>query len=429
MIKIENTDIHGWEAAIRGMRNAYESWDKSDSEVSYLLRDDHNGSHHLEAIVPHIGPNDLKLMSNLAKAGPDHGKFLRMINVTCDITAPLYWVPEHDTYKVATVRNSCSFMHKGISKPFEINDFSIQDEKIYYLLNPIEKMPYEIVYPYETDKFRIYELSNGRKYKVFRNGKIISCKFSYTDNYGSGRTRTFPERECKPSKTNSGYYEINLGGRTGERWLLPRLVATVWKDNPDNLDTVNHLDGNKGNNSVENLEWCSLPDNIKDGFDKGLYKKNKLHLAYNSWKNGHILVPPEVKCRIKYDYKNGLTANELSKKYELSKKSINNILFIKPCENEGLFSQTYHWEKLIDKLNQLRELYLETKDENIFLEIRQLLPQGYNIRYTWQANYQVLKNIYYARKNHRLPEWQEFCTWCESLPYFKEICLGVEEKH
>lgn len=420
MIKIENTDVFGWEAAIRGMRNPMNSWDKSDSRYRTIVDPDGN-----EITDYWIGASDLKLMQTLAKAGPDHGKFLRMINVTCDITAPLYWVAEHDTYKISTVRTSCSFMHKGVSKPFEINDFSVQDERIYYLLNPIEKETYYLVYPYETDEFRIYELSNERKYKVFRNGKVVSCEFTYTDNYGKGRTRTFPEKECKPSKTKYGYYELNLGGRSGEKWLLHRLVATVWKDNPNNFETVNHVDGNKGNNSIENLEWCTRDNNIKDGFEKGLYDKNKLHLAYNSWKNGHTVVPPETKSRIKYDYKQGLNTTELSEKYELSKKTVKNILFIKPCENEELFMQAYVWEKLIDKLNQLRELYLETKDETIFFEIRQLLPQGYNVKYTWQANYQVLWNIYKARKNHRLPEWHDFCAWCESLPYFKEIYLEV----
>lgn len=214
MIKIENVEVFGFEAAIRGCRNPMNSWDKSDS---FWKIDDSNyeyEEYYVDGCGFVIMPNDLKLMRNLAKAGDDHGKFLRMINVTCDITAPLYWVAEHDTYKVSTVRNSCSFMHKGVSEPFELSDFTIE--------------------------------------------------------HG--------------------------------------------------------------------------------------------------------------------------------------------------CESEVL--------KIIDTLNYLRGLYLESKDFKYFRMIRQLLPQGYNVRYTWQANYQVLKNIYYARKNHRLSEWREFCKWIETLPYFKEICLG-----
>lgn len=411
MIRVENVDVYGWEAAIRGMRNPYESWDKSDSGFGDTTF--------------YIGDNDLKLMRSLAKAGTDHSKFARMINVTCDITAPVYIWSEIDTYKVSTVRNSCSFMHKGVSKPFEIKDFSVQDERIYYLLNPIEPKTYELTCPYETDSYRIYELSNGRKYKVFRNGKVIACEFTYTDNYGKGRTRTFSEKECKPSKTlHGGYYELNLGGRSGEKWLLHRLVATVWKDNPNNFETVNHIDGNKGNNSVENLEWCTRAENIKDGYEKGLYKANKLHLAYNSWKNSHTVTTPETKSKIKYDYKNGLSRVELAEKYNLPQKTMDNILYSKPCENEDLFRDAFVWEKLISHLNKLRELYLETKDETIFFTIRQLLPQGYLMKATWQANYQVLWSMYKARKNHKLDEWKDFCKWIEELPYFKEIYLN-----
>ena len=114
MIKIENTDVYGWEAAIRGMRNPMNSWDKSDSKFGFA--DDHS--------TFWMGENDLKLMKSLSKAGNDHGKFLRMITVTVDITAPLYWWKEFDTYKVGTVANSCSTMHKLIEKEFELEDFS-----------------------------------------------------------------------------------------------------------------------------------------------------------------------------------------------------------------------------------------------------------------------------------------------------------------
>ena len=412
MILIEFAHIDNIARAIYAARNPMNSWNKSDSDLDNDI----------------LGKADLKLAHNLAKAGTDHSKFARMINVTVDITAPLYLWSEIDTYKVSTVRNSCSFMHKGVSKPFEINDFSVQDERIYYLLNPIEPKTYELTYPYETDSYKIYELSNGRKYKVFRNGKVIACEFTYTDNYGKGRTRTFSERECKPSKTfRGGYYELNLGGRSGEKWLLHRLVATVWKDNPNNFETVNHIDGNKGNNSVENLEWCTRAENIKDGFEKGLYEVNKLHLAYNSWKNKHTATTPETKFKIKYDYKNGLSRVELAEKYSLPQKTMDRILYTKPCENEDLFMDAFIWEKLISHLNKLRELYLETKDETIFFTIRQLLPQGYLVKATWQANYQVLWNIYKARKTHRLPEWRDFCKWIESLPYFKEIYLEEQE--
>lgn len=215
MIKIENVDVYGFEAAIRGMRSPLNSWAKSDSKWCVEPSEECLTCEDIQCYNKFIlGVNDLKLMRNLAKAGSDHGKFARMINVTCDITAPVYIWAEIDTYKVSTVRNSCSFMHKGVSKPFELSDFSIV----------------------------------------------------------SGNEEKF--------------------------------------------------------------------------------------------------IP------------------------------------------------------IIKQLNELRDEYLKSKDDSIFYVIRQLLPQGYNVRATWQANYQVLWNMYNARKNHRLPEWHEFCRFIEKLPYFKEIFMS-----
>lgn len=119
MIKIENTSTYGWEAAIRGMRNPMNSWDKSDSTFfpRYAPPADY---------VPDIGDNDYKLMQKLAKGGSVHAKYRRMITVTVDITAPLYWWKEFDTYKVGTVANSCSTMHKIHAKEFTLDDFSCE---------------------------------------------------------------------------------------------------------------------------------------------------------------------------------------------------------------------------------------------------------------------------------------------------------------
>lgn len=123
MIKIEETETYGWEAAIRGMRNPMNSWDKSDSKqlLDMLIDEQTYVPAHFE-----VGPNDLDLMHRLCKAGSDHRKFMRMITVYCDITAPLYWWKEFDTYKVGTVANSCSTMHKIHDKEFTIDDFSYE---------------------------------------------------------------------------------------------------------------------------------------------------------------------------------------------------------------------------------------------------------------------------------------------------------------
>lgn len=230
MINIENTKVYGWEAAVRGMRNPYNSWDKSDSDFDCPSCDacpipDRVDSCSLYNCVV-LGENDLKLMKNLSKAGNDHAKFLRMINVTCDITAPLYWWKEFDTYKVGTVANSCSTMHKIHAKAFERGDFS---------------------------------------------------------------------------------YEHLFDFMIGDVKLLP----------------------------IEVLDYT------------------------------------------------------------------------------------------IDCLNMCRERYLETKDKEYWWQMIQLLPSSYNQKRTVQLNYQVLKSMYFARRNHKLDCWRTLCDWMLTLPYFKEICVDV----
>lgn len=412
MIEIHNTEVSGWEAAVRGMRNPMNSWEKSDSHWYTEINTDP---------VYYVGDNDLSLMKKLIAAGTDHSKFMRMINVTADVTAPLYWISEFDTYKVGTVRNSCSFMHKGVSKPFEISDFSIHDERVYEILSPMRINKSPLIYKYDTDEYKIYECSNGRKYRIYKNGKVISEPFECVDV--TDRHRHFEERECIPSINPSGYYEINIGGRNGERWLLHRLVATVWLANEHNYATVNHIDGNKGNNCVENLEWCSLTDNIKHGFQNELYDNiSSLHSKYIRWKNGHTVVDPWVKAEIIRDHKvNKLTIRQLSKKYDISESQANNMVSVNPCSENDLFLLCYTWENTINTLNTLRSIYIETKDNNIFQQIRCLLPCGYNQKFTVQLNYAVLRNIYHSRKDHKLDEWKQFCSWIEELPYYELI--------
>jgi len=139
MIKVENIEVFNFEGAIRGMRNPLNSWDKSDSKngcckpSNYTEHVSCDDCPYSEIAVPckpyyQIGKNDLDLMHRLFVAGAEHRKYLRQIFVSMDITAPTYWIAELDTYKVGTTRNSCSFMHRGLSKPFEISDFSTHTE-------------------------------------------------------------------------------------------------------------------------------------------------------------------------------------------------------------------------------------------------------------------------------------------------------------
>lgn len=156
MIKFENTEVVGWESAIRGMRNPMNSWEKSDSGYCFKYSPAHcldcayvdNGCNASEADINTryiIGNNDLNLMTRLRNAGTDHRKFMRMITVYVDITAPLYWWKEFDTYKVGTVANSCSTMHKIAEKEFTLNDFS-HEHLEGRALNTLEDMVDELNY-------------------------------------------------------------------------------------------------------------------------------------------------------------------------------------------------------------------------------------------------------------------------------------------
>ena len=211
MIKIENTETYGFETAIRGMRNPMNSWDKSDSK--HMWGKDSAG---FVCPVYEIGDEDFALMEQLVRAGTDHSKVMRMIIVTCDIVAPLYWIKEMDTYKVGTVRNSCSTMHTIHKKAFDIEDFSI-----------------------------------------------------------------------------------------------------------DSLSSV----------------------------------------------------------------------------------GINALM------------------KVIRLLNIFRKNYINTNEKSFWYDMIAILPSCYNQRFTWQANYAVLRNIYHARKNHKLTEWHDFCDWISSLPYSELITM------
>lgn len=125
MIRITNIEVDGWRAALRGMRNPLNSWDRADSKFDDGVE---------------LGKNDLDLAKRLNKAGPDHSKFMRMITVSMDIEAPLYWWKEYDTYKVGTVANSCSTMHKIHAKEFTLDDFSVE-----HLYEDVIKVPFNSI--------------------------------------------------------------------------------------------------------------------------------------------------------------------------------------------------------------------------------------------------------------------------------------------
>ena len=210
MITFKNISVFGFEPAIRGMRNPMNSWDKSDSQYIH-------GCFHVEK-------NDLKLMKKLAESGTDHRKYLRMVTVYCDITAPLYWWKEFDTYKVGTVANSCSTMHKIQAKEFTLDDFShehILHETFTGLVNPVTLLNAIVdalnqnreLYLQTKDKKYWWQLiqllpsSYNQKRTVMLNYEVLANIYKSRKNHKLDEWRTF----CKWIENSLPYSELITG--------------------------------------------------------------------------------------------------------------------------------------------------------------------------------------------------------------------------
>ena len=197
MIKFENTEVMNFEGAIRGMRNPLNSWDKSDSEFSL----DWNTKPDTEIMFV-IGDNDLDLMKRLIRAGSDHRKFMRQIFVSVDITAPLYWWKEFDTYKVGTVSNSCSTMHKLASKPIELSDFSIDNFDMVDEAIDLEDMFINVVSDCEYLRKKYIETKNKKYWRgliqllpsSYNQRRTVTLNYETLYNiYGSRRNHKLDE--------------------------------------------------------------------------------------------------------------------------------------------------------------------------------------------------------------------------------------------
>lgn len=402
MIKIENVEVYGWEAAIRGARNPMNSWVKSDSYKTYIENEQTGQRADFEFFV---GDADLELMQKLAKAGTDHRKFMRMITVYVDVTAPLYWWAEYDTYKVGTVRNSCSKMHKLLSRPFEMSDFSF-DKLVGYRNEVKQFRP-----PIDEDMIaNEVWVDIDKEYSVSNFGRV---KHKFTDHY----------RLISGSIHSDGYVFVTLHG---EQFALHRLIAkTFHRDSYHNNLVVNHIDGNKQNNFASNLEWVTQQENVQHSHDNGFQPKGI------STYTGKFTA--EQREEIKRLWDSGeKSKREIARMYGISHTCINDIISdkYKYAEKTNVFEEVAR--PIVDTLNELRDSYLNCDDTDskrmIWYSILQLLPESYNQRSTLMLNYEVLANMYHARKNHKLDEWVDFCEWIESLPYSELITGGKDEQ-
>ena len=227
MLKIENFEVMGWEHAIRGMRNPMNSWEKSDS--GYCVQDlsrDCNSCVHKHTNYPtcrcggfDVGPNDYTLMKKLRDGGPVHAKYRRMITVYLDITAPLYWWKEFDTYKVGTVANSCSTMHKIAEKEFTLEDFSherLQEPMLEILKHTIHGLnDSRDAYLYSKDKLMWWQMiqllpsSYNQKRTVMLNYEVLANIYDSRKNHKLDEWRTFCHwiDELPYSELITGYEE------------------------------------------------------------------------------------------------------------------------------------------------------------------------------------------------------------------------------
>ena len=400
MIKVENIvtpSPEQWEAIIRGMRNPMNSWARSDSYVTYVDDDSAN------AEAPHcfvVGDDDLTLMEKLAEAGSDHRKYLRMMPVFMDITAPLYWWSEYDTYKVGTVANSCSKMHKLLAKPFEMSDFSF--DKLPGYRNEVKQFRPQL--DEEMIATEVF-VSIDNKYSVSQYGRI---KHELKNHY----------RMISGSLHEDGYIFVTLHGK---QYPLHRIVARFF--HPEAYDknlVVNHIDGNKQNNFASNLEWVTQRENIIHSYENGFQPKKV---------NGYTgKFTEEERQKIKNLWDDGaMSKRKIAERYGVSHTCINDIIGDRYKYAERVNVYEIVAQPLVDTLNELRDSYLRCEDEDerkmIWYTILQLLPSSYNQKRTVLLNYEVLRNMYRARKNHKLMEWREFCKRIEDLPY-SELITG-----
>lgn len=409
MIKIENVEVYGWEAAIRGTRNPMNSWDKSDSKFNVSCRTcdyEHYRKECDNCLYSEgnalLGNNDLDLMRRLVKAGADHRKFMRMITVYLDVTAPLYWWAEYDTYKVGTVRNSCSKMHRLLSRPFEMSDFSF--DKLVGYRNEVKQFRPPIDEDMVANEVWV---DIDKEYSVSNFGRV---KHKFTDHY----------RLISGSIHSDGYVFVTLHG---EQIALHRLIAkTFHRDSYNNNLVVNHIDGNKQNNFASNLEWVTQQENVQHSHDNGFQPKGI------STYTGKFTA--EQREEIKRLWDSGeKSKREIARMYGVSHTCINDIISdkYKYAEKTNIFEEVAR--PIVDTLNELRDSYLNCDDADskrmIWYSILQLLPESYNQRSTLTLNYEVLANMYHARKNHKLDCWRTFCEWIETLPYAKELICNV----
>ena len=390
MLRVEKTEVFNLHGAVRGMRNPLNSWDKSDSRWETVS--DYK-----------IGESDLALMRKLYRAGTEHRKYLRQIFVCMDIIAPLYWWKEADQYRVGITTNSCSTMHKLLSKPFEMDDFSYDNLPGYK--NEIRQFVPEV-----DDDMAAEEqwVAYDQEYEASDCGRI---RHKLKNGY----------RILGGSKHKDGYIFVTLHGK---QIPLHRIIAMLFcKDGYEEGLVVNHIDGNKQNNFANNLEWVTQRENILHSHANNLQPvPTKTYMGKFS---------TEERMKIKKMWEDGLMSRrEIAKQYGVSHTCINDIVNDKYKYVESVNVYEEAARPLVDMLNELRDAWIieedETKKKRIWYSIIQLLPSSYNQRRTVTMNYENVVTIIRQRTGHKLSEWSQLIAVLKGLPYVKEIMYEAD---
>lgn len=386
-----------------------------------------------------IHPADLKLMQTLVKRGDEHAKVIRGINVWVKTTATRKWWSECDTYRVGRNRlSSASTMHQIGQKPFDVNDFDVSDF-IKECLTPLpEPESYHSTLHFDTPanlECKVLTMY-GRDYEIWNNGDMYALEFTTEDRMPNGtiRRRTFPKTKLKLGYTRSrnGYFQVGIGGKRGRIEMVHRIMALAFVPNPDNKPFVNHIDGDKGNCSPSNLEWCTQAENNAHAHENGLMSNNTIRKKYLSYKGSRMYSDEEI-TNWRIMKAGGMTYKEISDKVGVNPATIENYLLydgtFSSSEYTYEFRKAYQLEQDIEYLNSLVQLYNEDKDASILNDIKDSLPEGYLQTRIDMFSYQCLRTIVRQRRGHRLPEWHQFINWVRTLPLAEElIFVGLEEE-
>ena len=420
ILRFEHTEVWGFEHALRGLRNPMNSWNKSDSCKCETDDDCIHIEKGTESALECndgkykfcIGKNDMKLAQKLIRAGSEHRKFMRQIFVSVDITAPLYWWSEADTYKVGTTANSTSTMHKVMSKPFESSMFECEGMRGY------KKEPKQLPNEIDEDSELWAKHPYYENYMISNQGRVKHL--SYVNTSG----RIMKERIVTGSLHRDGYIFVSicLGNSKYQQVPKHRLVAETFIDNPERKKEVNHKDGNKLNNSVDNLEWVTRAENQNHAILNHLQPKPII--TYK----GKLSKDDRDNIILQYSTQD-ISKRQIAMKYNVSHTTINAILNNKYNYGEGDENEYQTFLETLDELNSLRDEWLINKDKEVWKTLIEKLPRNWLQTRTVTMSYENIFNIVHQRKNHKLNEWSgidnpelpNFIAWARTLPYAQEL--------